>query len=332
MLRLILLAFVAIGLAPGTWVRTEVTQRNFSAPLVLTGVEQPSGIRGELALTGLWVLTSDNDHHHGYSTLGVTPEGNLLAGTDRGRLLELPVMRGQPMANGASFKFFPGRTETTRRLADLEALTVDKISSTVWGAFEQVNSIEKIEGDRSIARRRPPELFAFSGNSGPETLLKLSDGRFLVLAEGPEERGLPDRPGVMFTGDPVDPTVESTQFRFVSPQGFAPVDATELPDGTILILLRRVEYSVPARFEGAIMRADPSTITAGGVWSGEIIAELGAPDLNENFEGIAFVSNAESDAGSGSIFLISDDNISVFQRSLLVRLAWPAGGAAPVIE
>ncbi len=323
MIRLFALAIVALGLAPGTWVRTEVTARDYEAPLRITPIEAPAGVSGKLTLTGLWDLTSANDHHHGFSALTFLPNGHLLTGSDRGRLLTIPLVEGEPSAAGAQYGFLPGRGEKQRQLVDLEALTIASDGNTIWAAFENSNAIERLTASSILARRAPQELSSFSNNSGPETLQRLPDGRFLVLAEGPEERGLPDRPGILFDRDPTDPEAQSLEFRFVTPDGFAPVDATNLPDGQLAILLRRVQYAIPARFDGAIMVADPATITASGEWSGEIVARFAQPDLAENFEGIAFVPVPDAEDAEGSLFLIADDNQSTFQRSLLARLSWP---------
>jgi len=87
--------------------------------------------------------------------------------------------------------------------------------------------------------------------------------------------------------------------------------------------------SIPAAFDAAIMHADPSAITEGGVWSGEIITRFEGPLYGENFEGIAYVpggDGAGADNEAGDIYVIADDNLSMFQRSLLVRLAWPTLG------
>lgn len=327
MTRLLILAVVALGLAPGTWVRTEVTLRDYDAPLRITPIEGAAGVSGDLTLTGLWNLTSRNDHHHGFSALVQLPNGDLLSGSDRGRLLQIPLANGEPQSAGSRYDFLPGRGEKQRRLVDLEALTIAPDGEEFWMAFENSNAVERLTENGVIHRRQPAEIAEFSNNSGPETLQRLADGRFLILAEGPEERGLPDRPGVLFDRDPTNPDAKGLQFRFVAPEGFAPVDATNLPGGKLAILLRRVEYAIPARFDGAIMVADPTEIEPGGQWSGAIIARFGLPNMAENFEGIAFVSKPKTEVAngdqSGALFLIADDNQSTFQRSLLARLSWP---------
>ena len=89
----------------------------------------------------------------------------------------------------------------------------------------------------------------------------------------------------------------------------------------MLILLRRVEYSIPVRFDTAMAIADSRAIRPGGTWRARIIQRLDGGVFADNFEGIAFIPSAE-DSAKGAVWLISDDNLSAFQKSLLVRFAW----------
>ena len=108
---------------------------------------------------------------------------------------------------------------------------------------------------------------------------------------------------------------------FAAPRDYDPVDATQLPDGRVLILLRRVAYALPARFDTAIAIADPRRIRAGQPWQARIIQRLTGGVFADNFEGLAYVPSA-SDPARGSLWLIADDNFSVFQRNMLVRFDW----------
>ncbi len=322
-MRLLVLFAVALGLAPGTWVRSETTKRDYAAPLNAVAIDAPTQLPDGLTLTGLWHLKTQNDHGGGYSALIRLPNGDLLAGSDRGRLLQIPLANGEPVPSQAYFSFMIGASDTLRQLVDLEALTVDQDSNTIWAAYESRNAIDRIVDLQSVERRMPPEIRRLPFNSGPETLLRLSDGRFLLLGEGPERRGLPDRPGFLFDRDPVDPDAQSTAFRFVTPKRYSPVDATLLPDGDVLILLRRVQYRFPPKFDVALMRADPSTIVAGEEWSGELVGKLDIEVLHENFEGLTYIRDSSGEGEAGSVYLIADDNLSVFQRSLFARISWP---------
>jgi hypothetical protein len=52
-----------------------------------------------------------------------------------------------------------------------------------------------------------------------------------------------------------------------------------------------------------------------------VIQRLEGGPFADNFEGIAFTPSPE-DPARGTVWVISDDNFSVFQRSLLVRFDW----------
>ena len=56
-------------------------------------------------------------------------------------------------------------------------------------------------------------------------------------------------------------------------------------------------------------------------WRARIIQHLPGTLLAENFEGITFIP-APGNPRRGTVWLIADDNLSMFQRSLLVRFDW----------
>lgn len=321
MLRWLLLACVILGLAPGTFVRTATGTRSDVAEVTLTPVAQRDGLAGDLTLEGAWELASRHGWFGGFSAL-VAGEGQaLIAGTDRGWLLDLDLTHTAPRPVPGSFRFVGRRASGREEVIDLEALARDPASGTLWAAFENFNLIERFAPDGARAFRRPPQMQEWSKNSGPEVMERLADGRFLVIAEGGERNRRADRPALLFAGDPLADKAPLA-FRFASGVDYDPVDATQLPDGRVLVLLRRVEYTIPARFDTAIALADPAGIRVGGVWRGVIIQRLSGKVFGDNFEGIAFVPAPDNPA-RGSIWVIADDNFSVFQRNLLLRFDWP---------
>ncbi len=327
--RKFLILAVALGLAPGTWLRTDQSS-SYDAGVEVIDIDQRSGVSGPLKITGAWELDSQNAHFGGYSALILLGIGDLYAGSDRGRIMHLRMVDGAPVSDGTVLDFPPGHGEVRRGIADLEAFTRDPETGTIWAAYEHGNVIERITPDGTIKRAKPPQMANWSRNSGPETMVRLADGRFLVLGEAPEEQGRTNRPGLLFDGDPVE-GAEAIEFRFATTPGHSPVDAALLPNGEVIILTRRVEYSVPAKFHASLYRADPSEIVEGEEWSGRMLASLGQAYWGENFEGIEFVPDpvgADEEAGekaepSGSLYLIADDNLSAFQSTILMRLAWP---------
>lgn len=320
MRRLLLLVVVIAGLVPVTFLRTPTSLRSDIAEVAVTPVAGRAGVTGELALTGAWELSSAHGWFGGFSALVADGEAGLIAGSDRGWLLDLDLASPSPRAVPRSFRFVGKRAGERKEVIDLESLARDPASGTLWGGFERANLVIRWAAEGSETLRRPPEIAKWSENSGPETLVRLADGRFVMLAEGPERGSETVHEALLFPRDPVVGTAP-TAFRFIAPADYDPVDATQVPDGRVLILLRRVEYRIPARFDTAIAIADPRAIRAGKPWRAKVIQRLTGGVFADNFEGIAFVPDPRNPA-EGAVWLIADDNFSVFQKSILVRFAW----------
>ncbi|MFM7404535.1 MAG: esterase-like activity of phytase family protein, partial [Erythrobacter sp.] len=277
-------------------------------------------VSGKLALSGAWELTAKHGWFGGFSALVQGDGQTLIAGTDRGFRLNLDLSGDVPRAVPGSFRFVGLSGRGREEVIDLESLTRDPASGTVWAGFENRNFVSRwaVDGTRTIVA--PPAMAEWSRNSGAETLERLADGRFLMIAEGTERGSDTLHQGLLFPADPVAGS-EPDRFRFAAPADFDPVDAAQLPDGRALILLRRVGYAIPAKFDTAVAIADPRLIRADRPWQAEVLARLEGGIFADNFEGIAYVGSA-TDPSRGAIWLISDDNMSLFQRTLLVRFDW----------
>jgi hypothetical protein len=189
----------------------------------------------------------------------------------------------------------------------------------MWGTYENTNFIERYDADFiPEGRVRPPEMRRWPSNSGPEAMVRLADGRFIVLSEASPRWFDDDLPALLFPGDPVD-GARPEPFRYAPPDGYRPVDMAEIPDGRVLILLRAVRWGVPPRFESKLVVADPADIRRSGRWSGREIAHVGEPLPTDNYEGVAV---EPADDGRLVLWLISDNNKSRFQRTLLLKLLW----------
>ena len=326
--RFILTALIVLGLAPGTFLRTHIDDRPHTYHIHIERLDEVV-FDGPLSLTGAWELTSSHDHFGGFSALVADREGTLLAASDRGWMLTLPWSEAVPAEEQARFAFFAERESGPLTMVDLEGLALDPASGTLWGSYENFNRIERVEQSGARTNIAPEAMREWNANSGPETLLRLSDGRFLVLSEGPVIADDPLRTGLLFPDDPLS-GAQPIAFGLQTPERFSPVDTTELPDGSLLVLLRRLHVRFPAGFDAAIMRVSLEGIAEGDAIAGEVIASLAGPILSENWEGITFVCESDdcSDPVSarGSVYVISDDNFSVAQRNLLIRFAWPKDG------
>jgi hypothetical protein len=204
-------------------------------------------------------------------------------------------------------------------LSDIEALTRDPDTGTLWAAFEGRNIVVRYGPDLvATGDAEPPQIRHWSFNSGLEAMERLSDGRFLMLSEGATDGFWGRHEGVLFAGDPVEGAT-GTEFNFVAPEGYSPVDLAQIPDGRMLVLLRRVMWTLPLTFDVALMLADPADIADGGEWHGQIIAHFGEIVPNGNYEGLAVEPGED---GTLSLWVIADDNVSRLQETYLLHFAW----------
>lgn len=311
-LRRIGIAIVAIGLAPGLWLRGTVPPHDFMPPLAIERIAVEPEAFGPFRLERAWRLVGNDPQAGGYSALLWRGGERLLAASDNGRMIELEgpdfrSARQRPIFTEDAYDKVSG---------DVEAMTGSGGRGPVWVAVEGSNAIARAGDDlHGQGRVRPASMAGWKANSGPETLVRLGDGRFVVVAE----RGTGGlHLGAIFASDPLEhPAAEG--FRMLVPGGYRPVDAVAALDGTVLVLLRRIDWGVPPGFRSAIARYDLSGLKAGGIWRPR--DRFALPDVvpSENYEGIAL----RPEAGSGAtIWLISDDNLSGLQQSLLLRLRY----------
>lgn len=316
MRRLIAILLLAALLAPGTWLRTIPVRPGYSPLLeqkpLAVGHDAGSGI----TVLGAWELASTNTHFGGYSAMVPLPDGSLLAANDRGRYLRFAPTG----SNGkARFGWLAGDPSTLKEEVDIEAMARDPATGRLWLAYEGTNAVERRDARlRLEARVRPSSMAAFGSNSGPEAFTRLADGRFVVLSEGPRKWLGSHHPGVLFASDPVAGG-KATPFTLVSDNRYKPVDMAQIPDGRVLILLRRVELGIPPGFSGRLIVADPADIAKDGEWRGEELLALGDRLPSDNYEGLAVDPQPD---GSLVLWLISDDNNASLQRTLLLKLRW----------
>ena len=277
----------------------------------------PARVRvGRLRFLGGISLTSTDPAFGGFSSLQVVGDRFTLL-SDGGNIVRFQLGRDwQPQS--VTFANLPGGPGTgwNKRDRDSESLTRDPATGQNWVGFERANAIWRYSADLARVERwvRPPSIRQWRENGGPETLLRLHDGQFLTIAEvarpGQDEAL---RDGIMFSGDPALAPRAGYRFFYKPTQGFRPVDATELPDGTLLIVERR--FSLPYQFSTRLLTIRPGAVQPGRIVAGQSIAALNAPLIHDNFEGVAAVREGSKTI----IWVVSDDNRSFLQRSLLLK-------------
>lgn len=201
---------------------------------------------------------------------------------------------------------------------DSESLARDPATGQFWVGFETSNQIWRYAPGfaRAETHAAPPAMARWSPNKGAETMARLADGRFVVIAEGRTGRGARGRAGIVFAGDPARGPARGFRFRYLPPEGFSPTDAAQLPDGRLILLNRRADLL--SGFSAVVTIADLRALRPGAVVKGREIARLQPPALHDNFEGIAAVATAKGTR----IWIVSDDNQTrPWQESYLLEFS-----------
>ena len=271
---------------------------------------------GRLEWLGGVQLTSGDPAFGGFSAMQVADTRFTLL-SDLGTVVRFDMPRVGNL-QGVEFGGLPagpgwGWTKTDR---DSESLATDPRDGSLWVGFETSNQLWRYTPDfgRTIEHGAPPVMADWPDNEGAESMAAVPGLGLMVLAE---TTGFPgashSRLGVVFTGDPVREPRRGFTFGLVTPHGYDPSDVAVLPDGDLLVLTRGFGWR--DGFTARLLRVRRSAIRPGAVVSGEEIARFEAPVLHDNFEGLAVTR----ENGTTIVWLVSDDNQSLFQRTLLLK-------------
>ena len=270
---------------------------------------------GALTYLGGVALDSADRAFGGFSSLTVAGDRVTLL-SDAGNIVRFRL-DGRGRVGDAAFARLPAGPGTgwDKRDRDSEAMAVDPRSGQRWVAFERANAIWRYGGDFTRAERmvRPRAMREWRSNGGPESMARLHDGRFVVIAETARRGQGPGRDALVFAGDPTLVERPAFGFRYLPPEGFDPSDMTQLPDGRLLVLNRW--WGLPLRFASALTVIDPAAMRPGAVVRGREIARLGAPLVSGNFEGVA----ATVEASKTIVWLATDNDVSASRPSLLLK-------------
>jgi hypothetical protein len=286
--------------------------------------DQPDRARlGPLRFEAGFALGSADPRFGGFSGLWIAPDGReLMMVSDRGTIwragLDHAGDRLVGLTDWQAIDLGRIQGEPGGRL-DAEALAAD--------ADDLIIAVEGREPLRRVARAAPgapaqpmpgaaglTEAGAKAGNAGIETLTALPEGGLLAISEG-----VLDRPGQLaawrIDGDRVE------RLTYALSDGFVPTGADWLDDRVYLVE-RRLSL-LDGGFASRLSVLDLAQIGPGAVLDGRELARLARPMISENFEGIAVRRGAD---GRILLYLISDDNFSVFQRTLLLEFSLELSG------
>ena len=269
---------------------------------------------GRLTLVGAMRLEGDSPAFGGFSALSVRG-GRVTMLSDGGNWASFAIRRGNPVAvEAGALPYGPG-TGWLKRDRDSESLAVDPATGRIWIGFERANAIWRYAPGfaRAEAQVRPPEMRGWPDNAGPETLVRLRDGGFVIVAERGKKRRYA-RPGLLFARDPVANVGEKPlKFTFRPPPGYDPSDAVELPNGDLLVLVRR--FALPFRFSAKLVILPRRAIRAGKEIAGREIATLADGVFAENWEGVALTR----EQGHTMVWLVSDRDTALLQHTVLAK-------------
>jgi hypothetical protein len=277
---------------------------------------------GLLEFRGGLVLRSGHANFGSLSSIRMAADGaNFIAVTDRGRWLRGRILYDGTRPSGiadaemAPFLGLDGQPLTKRGWYDAEAIAKD--GGTLYVGFERVHQIVRFNYGKSglLARGQPipvpAGLRALPSNRGIEGLVFVPKGSALAgTLIAIAERGL-DPAGnlqAFLIGGP-----SPGSFTIRRSADYDPSDATLLPGGDILLLERK--FSWTAGLVARIRRLALGEMKPGALVDGPTLFEADLGYEIDNMEGISI----HKSGGETVLTLVSDDNFSILQRTLLLQ-------------
>jgi hypothetical protein len=318
-LRLGLLAVGALLMAAGSIFaeppRVEVI------PVQLDPTE-PQRVRlGGVTFRGGLELRSADARFGGLSALSVSGDGtHLTAISDQGHWLEARLthdgtgrLTGFELLEIGPVRGLDGGLLLGKQNQDAESLAILSDGSVLVG-FERQHRLWRFPpapralGGRPTPVPTPSGLALAPNNGGLEAMTALADGRVLALAEelvdDGQIRGWVGRDGAW----------EPLAYRISGRP--RPTGAALMPSGDVVVLERSYVPSTGNLIR--LKRIAQADIVPGAVLDGPILAELQRPLSVDNFEGVACRAGGD---GQSLVYIVSDDNFSSTQRTLLFLFA-----------
>ena len=278
---------------------------------------------GSLQYRSGLILTSPFRGFGGLSGLRLDAKGErFISFSDKGSWFTGRIVyQGAEMTGLADVEAAPmmgadGKPITARGWFDSESIALD--GSFVYIGLERVNQVLRFDFSKGFTRAlgevvaMPPAVRKLPFNKGLEALVFVPKG--LPLAGtliAMSERGLDPNGNLIafLVGGPTP-----GQFSVRRTDNFDISDATLLPSGDLLVLERK--FSLLTGVGIRIRRIALSSLAPGAVVDGPSIFDADLGQEIDNMEGIDSFVTPEGDT---VLTLISDDNFSLIQRTLLLQ-------------
>jgi hypothetical protein len=279
---------------------------------------------GSLEFRGGLELRSLHKEFGGLSAIRVLPDGaNFVAITDKGKWLRGRILyRGIAPSGIADAELSPilganGRPITERGWYDTEALAADE-SGIFYVGIERVHQILRFNfGREGFAARAqpvalPPGLASLPRNKGLECLAmgpRVSPlaGTLIAISEAGLDVEKNIR-GFLIGGK------TPGEFTVKRKDDFDITDCAVTPANDLLILERYFTWRTGVSMR--IRRVPLATLAPGAVLDGPFLIEADMGYQIDNMEGLSVHRAAD---GAIVLTLVSDDNFSILQRTLLLQ-------------
>jgi hypothetical protein len=288
---------------------------------------------GKLVWRGGINLYARSAFFGGYSGLIVDSSGkSLLAVSDAGTWLRANIdydgrkLKGLSDASIGPILGRGGKLLATDAQRDAEGVALaygDTSKGSAYVSFERDHRIQHYPftherfGPPDGALALPTDAKRMSANRGVEAITPIRVGKLKSTTVAFSER-LPDKNGNLRGWLIGGPTPGGVVLKAIG--GFDLTDAAALPDGGIVVLERRFRYGEGVKMR--IRRIAAKDLKPGALISGETLLE--AHD-NLNIDNMEAIAAHRSAAGETILTLMSDDNFSALQRTLLMQFAVPDG-------
>jgi hypothetical protein len=269
------------------------------------------------------VLTSSFSRFGGLSGLRLDAKGErFISFSDRGHWFTGRIVYdGRAMVGLADVETAPmlgpdGKPIIERGWYDSESIALD--GSLVYIGLERVNKVLRFDFSKGFTRARgevvalPKAASRLPNNKGLEALVFVPKGQPLAgTLIAISERGLDAKGNLIafLVGGP-----SPGQFSVRRTEDFDVSDAVLLPGGDLLILERK--FSWLSGIGIRIRRIPLKSVTPGAVIDGPSIFEANLGYEVDNMEGIDAHLTVE---GETVLTMVSDDNFSMIQRTLLLQ-------------
>lgn len=288
-----------------------------STPVPLNREVPEQTAAGPLTYLGGVQLTSPDKRFGGFSALGISADGRRMVSiSDGGAFLAADItyaldgqLIGIENADLAGLSDLDGTPLAGKRFSDAESMSPG-VEGEIIVSFERAHRLWRYDPGITVPRvlRPPVELEALPANAGIEALTLLGDGRLLAISEGDTY----EDETVAWVSRPNGWDV----MTYKTKDGFRPTGAATLPGGDVLVLERYFTVRDGVRIR--IRRIAAADIQAGAALEARLVADLNPPLSVDNFEGIEVRTDGERTV----VYLISDDNFNMLQRTLFLMFAY----------